>query len=93
VVELLAIGIFGFLHMIERPEPELHGAGECAGAGAGPVGGNAPHFQNPLFELREEQLFGHRDGKLQALHGFGAFVGGFERASIHFWPRKPGQSP
>ena len=33
---------------------------------------------NPLLELREEQLVGHRDGKLQALHGFRAFVSGFE---------------
>ncbi len=33
---------------------------------------------DPLLELREEQLVRHGDGELQALHGFRAFVGGFE---------------
>ena len=78
VVELRAVGVGGGLDMLERPEPELHGGGERAGAGAGPVGGDAPHFGNPILELREEQLVGHGDGKLQALHGFRSFVGGFE---------------
>ncbi len=36
------------------------------------------HFASPLAELGEEQLVGHGDAELAALHGFGTFVGGFE---------------
>ena len=51
---------------------------ERAGAGAGPVGSNPPHLGNPILELREEQLVGHGDGKLQSLHRFRSFVSRFE---------------
>ena len=64
--------------MIERPKPELHRAGQRAGAGAGTLAGKPAHFGNPLLELREEQFVRHRDGKLQPLHGFRAFVSRFE---------------
>ena len=47
-----------------------------------PVPGRSPgepaHLGDPLLELREEQLVRHGDGKLQALHGLGAFVSGFQ---------------
>ena len=33
---------------------------------------------DPGAELREEDCRGHGDGELAALHGFGAFVGGFK---------------
>ena len=64
--------------MLERPEPELHGAGERAGASAGPAGSQPAHVGNPLLELGQEQLIGHRDRELQPLHGFRPFIGGFE---------------
>jgi hypothetical protein len=36
------------------------------------------HLADPFAELRQEQLVGHGDAELAPLHGFGAFVGGFE---------------
>ena len=36
------------------------------------------HFADPLAELRQEQVVGHGDAELAALHGLGAFVGGLE---------------
>ena len=64
--------------MAERPQPHLHGGGQRAGAGAGPVVGDQAHLANPVAELRQEQLVGHGEAELAALHGFRAFVGGFE---------------
>ena len=44
----------------------------------GRFAGQPAHLGDPLLELREEQLVRHGDGKLQTLHGFRAFVGGFQ---------------
>ena len=78
VVELVAIGVGGFLQMVQGPEPHLHGGGEGAGAGARAVVADLAHLADPLVELRQEQVVGHGDAELAALHGFGTFVGGFE---------------
>ena len=92
VVELGAVGVGGVLQMVEGPEPELHGGGQRAGAGAGTLGGDAAHLGDPLLELGQEQLVGHGDGELEALDGFGAFVGGLELGVHPFLAQEPGQS-
>ena len=78
MIELVAVGIGGGLQVVKGPEPEFHGGRERAGAGAGTLGSDAAQVVNPLFELRKEQLVGHGNGKLQALHRLRALVGGFE---------------
>ena len=81
LVELGAIGIGGFEQVLEGPEPHLHGGGEGAGAGAGAVVGDEAHFADPLAELGQEELVGHGDAELAALHRLGAFVGGLQLAN------------
>ena len=88
VVKLAAAWVFGHLQVLEGPEPHLHRRGQRAGSGAGPFAGDAAHLGGPGAEESQEDLAGHRHGQLAALHGLGAFIGGFELSVAHAKPPK-----
>ncbi|KAF5038846.1 hypothetical protein DSECCO2_550040 [anaerobic digester metagenome] len=90
VVELLAVGVLAGREDVEGglPDAETRGHGRRAGFGIGR--GHALHLGDVVFEVHGEDVAGHGDRELAALHALGAFVGGFELAVVPLVEQEPG---